>query len=129
MRKPKKGKIFFRFSFLFEQQLSKLFRILRNRAAAQESRDKKRRYVAQLESDNKRLQEENERLTKRTKFLESQQEILNAQLAIFSRFVTEMQKSSGRSDQSEVPLILDGFCGSARIAKRKCLWSLTSLTV
>ncbi|KAI9259001.1 hypothetical protein BDA99DRAFT_440682 [Phascolomyces articulosus] len=85
-------------------------RILRNRAAAQESRDKKRRYVADLETNNKRLQEENERVSKRAKTLEIQNEILSAQLLVLSQRLAKLTDSSS--------LMVDGFCDSARIAKR-----------
>ncbi|KAI8581775.1 hypothetical protein K450DRAFT_231133 [Umbelopsis ramanniana AG] len=40
-------------------------RILRNRAAAQDSRDRKRRYISNLENDNQQLKEKNEELNKR----------------------------------------------------------------
>ncbi|KAI7857548.1 hypothetical protein BDC45DRAFT_435291 [Circinella umbellata] len=85
-------------------------RILRNRAAAQESRDKKRRYVADLETKNKQLEEENERVTKRAKNLEIQNEILSAQLLVLNQRLAKMTDSS--------QLMNDGFCDSARIAKR-----------
>ncbi|KAI8140286.1 hypothetical protein BJV82DRAFT_520457 [Fennellomyces sp. T-0311] len=87
-------------------------RILRNRAAAQESRDKKRRYVAELETNNKRLQEENERVSKRAKTLEIQNEVLSAQLLVLSQRLAKLADSS---------LMSDGFCDSARIAKRICV--------
>ncbi|KAI9489324.1 hypothetical protein BDB00DRAFT_981287 [Zychaea mexicana] len=89
-------------------------RILRNRAAAQESRDKKRRYVVDLEARNKQLQEENERVTKRAKTLEAHNQILSAQLLVLSQHFAKM--TDGGSS-----LVNDGFCDSARIAKRICV--------
>ncbi|KAF7725615.1 hypothetical protein EC973_009494 [Apophysomyces ossiformis] len=60
-------------------------RILRNRAAAQESRDRKRRYVADLEATNEKLTKENERITKRAKMLETENQHLESQLEMFRR--------------------------------------------
>lgn len=77
-------------------------RILRNRAAAQESRDRKRRYVTDLETSNKRLKEENDQLSQRNQYLEAQLQLMSAQLMALSK----------------LPFGLDGFCDSARIAKR-----------
>ncbi|KAG0164482.1 hypothetical protein DFQ28_010208 [Apophysomyces sp. BC1034] len=93
-------------------------RILRNRAAAQESRDKKRRYVADLEATNEKLSKENERVTKRAKMLEVQNQLLESQLEIFSRQVADLKSKLKFSNPQ---IILDGFCDSARIAIRKPL--------
>ncbi|KAI9321694.1 hypothetical protein BX666DRAFT_1849788 [Dichotomocladium elegans] len=81
-------------------------RILRNRAAAQESRDRKRRYVADLEASNKRLKEENEHLSQRNQYLEAQVQMMNAQLMALAK----------------LPYLgLDSLCDSARVARRSIL--------
>ena len=84
-------------------------RILRNRAAAQESRDRKRRYVTDLETSNKRLKEENDQLSERNQFLEAQLQLMSAQLMALSK----------------LPFGLEGFCDSARIAKRNTTTAAT----
>jgi hypothetical protein len=109
-------------------------RILRNRAAAQESRDKKRRYVADLESNNERLQAENETMNKRVKLLETRNQSMSKQLSDFAQQIAELQKqlkthsssstSSSLSPSSSLNLLAHGFCDSARIAKR--LFYITS---
>jgi predicted XRE-type DNA-binding protein len=82
-------------------------RILRNRAAAQESRDKKRRYVADLEESNQQLAQENKTIHERMHWLEAQNAFLQAQLAALLG-----------SKNSSLTFSTDGFCDSARIAKR-----------
>lgn len=82
-------------------------RILRNRAAAQESRDKKRRYVADLEESNKQLAQENKAIHERMQWLEAQNAFMQAQLAALLG-----------SKDSNLTFGTDGFCDSARIAKR-----------
>ncbi|KAI9020776.1 hypothetical protein CLU79DRAFT_703657 [Phycomyces nitens] len=91
-------------------------RVLRNRAAAQESRDKKRRYVATLESSNEQLKQENEQITKRAKLLEAQNEALTVQLEAFGRQLAELQAQIKSKPPSS--LMFHGFCDSARIANR-----------
>ncbi|KAG0735498.1 hypothetical protein G6F40_007365 [Rhizopus arrhizus] len=66
-------------------------RILRNRAAAQESRDKKRRYVSDLESSNKRLEEENGQMKKKMKHLEEENMSLACQLESISKQFAALQ--------------------------------------
>lgn len=83
---------------------------MRNRAAAQESRDRKRRYVSDLEASNKRLKEENDQLSQRNQFLEAQLQLMSAQLMALSK----------------LPLGLEGFCDSARIAKRSTTTATTA---
>ncbi|KAI8097273.1 uncharacterized protein BX664DRAFT_325995 [Halteromyces radiatus] len=92
-------------------------RILRNRAAAQESRDKKRRYVADLESNNEQLRNENESMNKRIKLLETQNQSLTTQLSDFTRQIAELQQQLKFTNTSS-SLLVHGFCDSARIAKR-----------
>ncbi|KAL0080053.1 Skn-1-like basic-leucine zipper transcription factor [Phycomyces blakesleeanus] len=91
-------------------------RVLRNRAAAQESRDKKRRYVATLESTNEQLKQENDQITKRAKLLEAQNEALTTQLEAFSRQLAELQAQVKSNSPSS--FMFHGFCDSARIANR-----------
>ncbi|CAO3585083.1 unnamed protein product [Absidia cylindrospora] len=100
-------------------------RILRNRAAAQESRDKKRRYVADLESNNEQLLTENKTMNKRVKLLEDQNQRMSKQLSDFAHQIAELQQqlktyssTSSSSSSSSSCLLAHGFCDSARIAKR-----------
>jgi len=92
-------------------------RILRNRAAAQESRDKKRRYVSDLESSNKKLTEENEKVNKKVKLLEDQNAILNSQLEAFTRQLANLQAQI--KFNAATPILFNDFCDSARIAKKE----------
>ncbi|KAL9549763.1 hypothetical protein MBANPS3_005051 [Mucor bainieri] len=92
-------------------------RILRNRAAAQESRDKKRRYVSDLEATNKKLTEENEKANKRVKTLEQQNAILNSQLEAFTRQLANLQAQI--KFNAATPILFNDFCDSARIAKKE----------
>ncbi|KAI8637102.1 hypothetical protein BD408DRAFT_67627 [Parasitella parasitica] len=94
-------------------------RILRNRAAAQESRDKKRRYVSDLEASNKKLAQENEEVNKRVKTLEQQNAILNSQLEAFTRQLANLQAQI--KFNAATPILFNDFCDSARIAKKECL--------
>jgi hypothetical protein len=101
-------------------------RILRNRAAAQESRDKKRRYVADLETNNEQLRSENETMNKRIKLLETHNQTMSTQLADFARQIAQLQQQlqSSNCTTSSSSLLTHGFCDSARIAKR--LFCITS---
>lgn len=63
------------------QQLVK-DRILRNRAAAQESRDKKKRQMERLEEINDKLARENQLLNSRMVLLESQNALLQTQMTL-----------------------------------------------
>ncbi|RCH98315.1 hypothetical protein CU098_010026 [Rhizopus stolonifer] len=94
-------------------------RILRNRAAAQESRDKKRRYVFDLESNNKKLTEENQKLTDRVKSLEDQNAVISSQLEAFTRQLATLQAQI--KFNAVHPILFNDFCDSARIAKKECL--------
>lgn len=101
------------------------YRILRNRAAAQESRDKKRRYVSDLESSNKKLTEENEVVNKRVKTLEDQNAILTSQLEAFTRQLANLQAQI--KFNAATPILFNDFCDSARIAKKESLKPSCSL--
>lgn len=101
-------------------------RILRNRAAAQESRDRKRKYVADLETTNKRLTTENESMNKRMKLLELENQSLQQQLALFAQQLAQVQASQQQQQKvnntssssllsSSSSLFTHGFCDSARI--------------
>ncbi|KAI8365058.1 hypothetical protein EDC96DRAFT_510347 [Choanephora cucurbitarum] len=93
-------------------------RILRNRAAAQESRDKKRRYVSELESNNKQLTEQNEALNEQVKQLQAQNALITAQLEAITRQLTELPHM--KFDNVH-PILFNDFCDSARIVKKECL--------
>ena len=67
-------------------------RVLRNRAAAQESRDKKRKYVAEIEASNESLQQENVQLLKRLKTVESDNLTLSHKLEALSAQFAQMQQ-------------------------------------
>lgn len=88
-------------------------RILRNRAAAQESRDRKRKYVADLEESNKKLTTENEFMNKRMKLLEFENQQLQQQLAAFAQQLAQLHQQ--KSSSSSTSLFSHGFCDSARI--------------
>jgi septal ring factor EnvC (AmiA/AmiB activator) len=92
-------------------------RILRNRAAAQESRDKKRKYVSDLESANKKLNEENDTMNKRMKSLEHQNAILSSQLMSVTRQLANLQAQIKFNASN--PIMFNDFCDSARIAKKE----------
>ncbi|KAI9481565.1 MAG: hypothetical protein EXX96DRAFT_567222 [Benjaminiella poitrasii] len=97
-------------------------RILRNRAAAQESRDKKRRYIADLENNNKRLTEENEIMSKRVETLEEQNAMMSSQLEAFSRQLASLQAQiKFNATVGTASILFNDFCDSARIAKKEIM--------
>ena len=101
--------LFFRFAkFLL------IFRILRNRHAAQMSRDKKRRQMADLESQNVLLKEENAHLSKRLKIVEEENMVLSAKLDTISAQLADIQSHITVSEMTKV--LLDGVRGSAASA-------------
>ncbi|KAG0261766.1 hypothetical protein DFQ27_002774 [Actinomortierella ambigua] len=67
-------------------------RVLRNRAAAQESRDKKRKYVAEIEESNAHLQQENSQLQKRLKTVEEDNQALSKRLEALTAQFEKMQQ-------------------------------------
>ncbi|KAF9977931.1 hypothetical protein BGZ73_004371 [Actinomortierella ambigua] len=67
-------------------------RVLRNRAAAQESRDKKRKYVAEIEESNAHLQHENSQLQKRLKTVEEDNQMLSKRLEALTAQFEKMQQ-------------------------------------
>lgn len=75
-------------------------RVLRNRAAAQESRDKKRKYVAEIEASNETLQEENCQLLKRLKTVESDNLSLHQRLEALTAQFAQMQQQLASSSPS-----------------------------
>jgi hypothetical protein len=96
--------------------------VLRNRAAAQESRDKKRKYVAEIEASNETLQEENCQLLKRLKTVESDNLSLHQRLEALTAQFAQMQQQLASSSPSvkyntnNQPGV--GFCQSAVLAKK-----------
>ncbi|KAG0025341.1 hypothetical protein BGZ82_010079 [Podila clonocystis] len=92
-------------------------RVLRNRAAAQESRDKKRKYVAEIEASNESLQQENVQLLKRLKTVESDNLTLSHKLEALSAQFAQMQQqlSLGMMNLNNSGV---GFCQSAVLAKK-----------
>ncbi|KAG1153847.1 hypothetical protein G6F37_009984 [Rhizopus arrhizus] len=94
-------------------------RILRNRAAAQESRDKKRRYVSDLESSNKRLEEENGQMKKKMKHLEEENMSLACQLESISKQFAALQAQI--KFNTNPTFLFNDFCGSARIVKKEII--------
>ncbi|KAK3815131.1 MAG: hypothetical protein J3Q66DRAFT_258465, partial [Benniella sp.] len=74
-----------------EKEAKALQRVLRNRAAAQESRDKKRKYVSEIEASNELLQQENSQLLKRLKTVESDNLELSRRLESLTAQFTQMQ--------------------------------------
>ncbi|KAF9928177.1 hypothetical protein FBU30_002573 [Linnemannia zychae] len=95
-------------------------RVLRNRAAAQESRDKKRKYVAEIEASNESLQEENCQLLKRLKTVESDNLSLHQRLEALTAQFAQMQQQLALSQSvkhtTNQPGV--GFCQSAVLAKK-----------
>ncbi|KAG0280297.1 hypothetical protein BGZ96_001607 [Linnemannia gamsii] len=97
-------------------------RVLRNRAAAQESRDKKRKYVSEIETSNETLQQENCQLLKRLKTVESDNLSLHQRLEALTAQFAQMQQQLASSSQSvkhnntNQPGV--GFCQSAVLAKK-----------
>ncbi|KAG2185554.1 hypothetical protein INT44_002347 [Umbelopsis vinacea] len=91
-------------------------RILRNRAAAQDSRDRKRRYISNLETDNQQLKEQNEELNKRLQSVETENEVLSAQLRMFVTQLSQVQDQLRFNNITE--FLLGGFRDSARVALR-----------
>uniref|UniRef100_A0A1D1YV66 Transcriptional activator hacA n=1 Tax=Anthurium amnicola TaxID=1678845 RepID=A0A1D1YV66_9ARAE len=96
---------------LEEKEQRQRERILRNRHAAQMSRDKKRRQMADLESQNLILKEENEHLSKRLKVVEEENINLSAKLDVISAQLSEIQSHLAVSEMTKV--LLDGVRGSA----------------
>ena len=71
---------------------------MRNRRAAQESRDRKKRQFELLEEENRRLQEENQRMKRRIEQLESQQ--IQLQLPMSPELIVKEEFSSPESFES-----------------------------
>ncbi|KAI8055775.1 hypothetical protein BDF22DRAFT_741062 [Syncephalis plumigaleata] len=65
-------------------------RMLRNRAAAQASRERKRQHVAEMEETNKRLRIDNEALKQRAETAERKQESLMGQVEQLSKQVNDL---------------------------------------
>ncbi|RIA85030.1 hypothetical protein C1645_782870 [Glomus cerebriforme] len=99
---------------LEEKEQRQRERILRNRHAAQMSRDKKRRQMADLESQNVVLKEENAHLSKRLKIVEEENMALSAKLDTISTQLAEIQSHITVSEMTKV--LLDGVRGSAASA-------------
>ncbi|KAG0241511.1 hypothetical protein BGW41_005820 [Actinomortierella wolfii] len=91
-------------------------RVLRNRAAAQESRDKKRKYVADIEASNAQLQEENSQLLKRLKTVEEDNQALSKRLEALTAQFEKIQQQLAMSAIQQTPGV--GFCQSAVLAKK-----------
>jgi len=89
-------------------------RVLRNRHAAQMSRDKKRRQLADLEAQNVLLKEENSHLSKRMKLVEEENATLSVKLEAISAQLTEIQSQLAVSEVTKI--LLDGVRGSAASA-------------
>ncbi|KAF9935819.1 hypothetical protein BGZ67_002954 [Mortierella alpina] len=83
-------------------------RVLRNRAAAQESRDKKRKYVSEIEASNESLQQENCHLLKRLKTVESDNLALSQRLETLTAQFAQMQQLLTQSLKQNQPGA--GFC-------------------
>ncbi|KAG9285336.1 hypothetical protein G9A89_010811 [Geosiphon pyriformis] len=89
-------------------------RVLRNRHAAQMSRDKKRRQLADLEAQNALLKEDNTHLSKRIKLVEDENSSLSAKLEAISAQLSEIQSQLAVSEVTK--LLFDGVRGSAASA-------------
>ncbi|KAF9179647.1 hypothetical protein BGZ51_006763 [Haplosporangium sp. Z 767] len=98
-------------------------RVLRNRAAAQESRDKKRKYVAEIETLNENLQQENSQLLKRLKTVESDNLALSQRLEALTVQFAQMQEQLAQSLKQNNNNNINNnpgadFCQSAVLAKK-----------
>ncbi|KAF8933505.1 hypothetical protein BGZ58_006292 [Dissophora ornata] len=91
-------------------------RVLRNRAAAQESRDKKRKYMSDIETSNEHLQQENTQLLKRLKTVESDNQALSQRLEALTAQFAQMQQLLSQSVKHNQPGA--DFCQSAALAKK-----------
>ncbi|KAI8605415.1 hypothetical protein EDD21DRAFT_291556, partial [Dissophora ornata] len=78
-------------------------RVLRNRAAAQESRDKKRKYMSDIETSNEHLQQENTQLLKRLKTVESDNQALSQRLEALTAQFAQMQQLLSQSVKHNQP--------------------------
>ncbi|KAF9578721.1 hypothetical protein BGW38_005346 [Lunasporangiospora selenospora] len=93
-------------------------RVLRNRAAAQESRDKKRKYVADIETSNQDLQDENTQLLKRLKTVEDDNLLLSQRIeTLMAQFAQMQQQLALASEKQPNNESGAGFCQSAVLAK------------
>ncbi|KAG0240968.1 hypothetical protein BGX31_001550 [Mortierella sp. GBA43] len=99
-----------------EKEAKALQRVLRNRAAAQESRDKKRKYVSEIEASNEQLQHENTQLLKRLKTVESDNVALSQRLEALTAQFAQMQQLLSQTVKHNQPGA--GFCQSAVLAKK-----------
>ncbi|KAJ2488074.1 hypothetical protein EV174_000180 [Coemansia sp. RSA 2320] len=96
------------------QEARKRARVLRNRAAAQLSREKKRHHVEQLEEENAELREKNEELEERLSKAESSNAEMSArldemakQLQSFHTILLGAQKQQQKQQSSLTPTMLD----------------------
>ncbi|KAL1919716.1 uncharacterized protein VTP21DRAFT_1647 [Calcarisporiella thermophila] len=92
-------------------------RVLRNRAAAQESREKKRRYITELETANSSLKEENEHLSKRLKLVETENATLSARIDALSSQLSEIRSQLKLDEMANI--LLGGFREPAAFAERR----------
>ncbi|CAI2165859.1 8230_t:CDS:2 [Funneliformis geosporum] len=99
---------------LEEKEQRQRDRILRNRHAAQMSRDKKRRQMADLESQNIMLKDENSHLSTRLKVVEEENIALSEKLDTISAQLVDIQSHIAVSEMTKV--LLGGVCGSAASA-------------
>ncbi|KNE55264.1 hypothetical protein AMAG_01177 [Allomyces macrogynus ATCC 38327] len=101
-----------------EKEARKQERVMRNRIAAQESRNKKRAWVealetttAELQDENATLVETNERLHKRVKLLEDENKALNSRLDAIMAEISAM-----RSGESSMPVVSSSQSSPASMA-------------
>jgi len=86
-------------------------RILRNRYAAQQSRDKKRRHMVELEAANAALEADNEHLSKRVRFVEQENAALHKKFDALAAQLAQLQSQLALSEMTK--LLLDGACTPA----------------
>lgn len=84
---------------------ARMDRMMRNRAAAQESREKKRRYVAELEERNKFLQAENEELNSRMQVVEKENAVLSGKFEALSAQLKALTNSLAVIQAAALPHI------------------------
>ncbi|ORY01093.1 hypothetical protein K493DRAFT_312584 [Basidiobolus meristosporus CBS 931.73] len=100
-------------------------RVIRNRAAAQESRDRKRRYISELEESNNTLKEQNDNLSMRLKRVEDEKsnlakklEALTAQLA---QFQSQLNANPMLQQQPVMSNFLVGGFGESAVLTKSLL--------
>ncbi|KAK9728455.1 hypothetical protein K7432_001058 [Basidiobolus ranarum] len=87
-------------------------RVIRNRAAAQESRDRKRLYISELEDSNNVLQEQNNTLSMRLQRVEDEKLNLAKKLEALTAQLAQFQSQFHANPVSQQPVMSNFLVGS-----------------